>query len=143
MIGRPEWFERRKYGGWGFRPKKWQGWLYTLVMTVPFVAVNIYYPLGFETIMTFDIIWIVLFGLDAAHIVVSLKRDERETKIEALSERNAAWVMIMILAVGLSYEIITGIIRQDISVNLFLIGALAGGMIAKTVSNLYYGKKSL
>jgi len=26
MIGNPEWFQRRKYGGWGIFPKTWQGW---------------------------------------------------------------------------------------------------------------------
>jgi hypothetical protein len=143
MIGRPEWFERRKYGGWGYRPKTWQGWLYTLVMIAPFIIVNNYYSLGFETIMVFDILWITLFGLDAAHIIVSLRKDEREARIESLSERNAAWIMVMILAAGFFYEFIIGIMNDTISVNPVILAALLGGMIVKTVSNLYYGRKSL
>ena len=30
MIGKPEWFERRKYLGWGIHPKTKEGWIYLL-----------------------------------------------------------------------------------------------------------------
>ena len=31
MIGKPSWFQRRKYGGWGLFPRVWQGWAYLVV----------------------------------------------------------------------------------------------------------------
>ena len=35
MIAKPEWFNQRKYSGWGVTPRSWQGWAYTLAIIVP------------------------------------------------------------------------------------------------------------
>jgi len=40
MIGKPEWFKRRKYGGWGIFPKTWQGWVYIAAIIIPFMVFN-------------------------------------------------------------------------------------------------------
>jgi hypothetical protein len=98
MIGKPEWFERRKYGGWGVRPKTWQGYLYLVIIFIPFIIFQAlpYWDAETRTVVTIG--WLVFLLLDVTHIMMSLKRDERELKIEALSERNAAWVMVLILA---------------------------------------------
>ena len=34
MIGKSEWFNLRKYGGWGINPKTWQGYIYALLITI-------------------------------------------------------------------------------------------------------------
>lgn len=28
MFAKTEWFQKRKYGGWGLTPRTWQGWAY-------------------------------------------------------------------------------------------------------------------
>ena len=41
MFGKAEWFEPKKFG-WGLRPVKWQGWVYTgawgSAIVMPFLA---------------------------------------------------------------------------------------------------------
>lgn len=143
MIGRSEWFQRRKYGGWGIHPKTWQGWIYILVVlgilvviqALPFfdTATKIYIVMG----------WIVFLLLDVGHIMVTLRRDEREHKIEALSERNAAWAIMIVLVVGVLYQVITSALNQEVRVDWFLIAALFGGLIVKSISNLVLERKSL
>jgi hypothetical protein len=87
--------------------------------------------------------WVVFLLLDVTHIMVALKKDEREEKIEALSERNSAWVMMLILVIGILYEIIGGSLQGLVSVNWFLVATLFGGMVAKTVSNYHLEKRAL
>jgi len=143
MIGKPEWFERRKYGGWGLHPKTWQGWLYLALIILPFI---VFHSLPFwdvKTRMVITIIWVGFLLLDITHIMVALKRDEREFKIEAMSERNAAWMMILVLVLGILYQIITSALQQKIMVDWFLVVALFGGMFAKTFSNMILEKKAL
>ena len=143
MIGKPEWFQRRKYGGWGFHPRTWQGWVYLALIIIPFA---IFHSLQFwdnQTRIFVTVFWVVFLLLDATHIMVGLKRDERESKIEALSERNAAWVMVLILAVGLLYQMISSALQQQIRVDWFLVAALFGGMIVKTISNITLERRAL
>ena len=143
MLGKSNWFQRRKYGGWGISPKTWQGWVYVGVLLIPFI---IFQSLSYWDDRTRMIVsggWILFFGLDITHIMFSLKRDEREYKIEAISERNAAWFMVLILTGGLVYEIITSALQENISVNPFLALALFGGAIVKTISNIISDKKGV
>jgi hypothetical protein len=143
MIGKPKWFKRRKYGGWGICPQAWQGWLYLFLILVPFV---IFQALPFWDIKTriyVTIGWLLFLGLDVNHIMVTLKRDEREQKIEAFSERNAAWTMVMILVIGVIYEVITSALKQKLAVDWFLLSALFAGMIVKTLSNIMYERRAL
>jgi hypothetical protein len=143
MIGRPEWFKRRKYGGWGVSPKKWQGWLYILIVLGVFA---VFQALPFWEITTriyFTIGWAVFLFLDVGHIMVTLNRDEREFKIEALSERNAAWVMMMVLVIAVLYETFNSALAQEIRIDWFLVAALFLGMIVKTISNYVYERRAL
>ncbi len=41
MLGKPEWFERRKYSGWGLTPKTWQGWAYIALMALPVLVMPV------------------------------------------------------------------------------------------------------
>ncbi len=143
MIGNPKWFERRKYGGWGIHPKTWQGWLYIAIILIPFVMFQALPYWDNETRMYVTIGWVAFLLLDTTHIMVALKRDERESKIESMSERNAAWVMVLILAVGILYEAISSALQQTFKVNIFLIIALFGGMIVKTISNIILERRAL
>ena len=143
MIGKPEWFERRKYGGWGFHPKTWQGWVYTALIILPF-AIFQSLPFWYMKIRFYITgAWLIFLLIDVTHIMVALKRDEREQKIEAISERNAAWFMMLVLALGLLYDIIQSVLNQTIILNWFLIIALLGGAMVKTISNVILERRSL
>lgn len=143
MIGKPEWFQRRKYGGWGITPKTWQGWVYVAVILIPFAifqalpywsnAERIYITIG----------WIVFLLFDVVHIMIAMKRDEREYKIEAISERNAAWAMILVLAIGVLYQAITSALNETLRVDWFLVAALFGGLIVKSISNIVLERRAM
>lgn len=75
--------------------------------------------------------------------MINLKRDEREYKIEAISERNAAWFMSLVLVIGIFYEVVRSSLNQEISINVFLIIALLGGAIVKSISNYKLEREKL
>ncbi|MBW2990080.1 hypothetical protein KY348_00065 [Candidatus Woesearchaeota archaeon] len=143
MIGRPEWFERRKYGGWGVHPRTWQGVVYIILVLVPFVIFQALQIWDAQTRIYVTIGWVLFLLLDVGHIMIALKRDEREEKIEALSERNAAWSMMIILVIGLAYQIITSALNQSLMIDWFLAAALFAGLIVKSVSNFTLERKTL
>lgn len=143
MIARKDWFDRRKYGGWGVRPKTWQGWLYIALILIPFA---IFHALPFWTIETRMIVtagWLGFLFLDIIPVMINLNRDEREYKIEAIAERNAAWFMSLVLVIGVFYELVTSSLRAELSVNLFLVIALLGGAIVKSISNYKLERENL
>ena len=143
MIGKAEWFQRRKYGGWGVTPKTWQGFAYLAAILLP---LGVFQTLPFWSIQTRTYVtigWAALVALDLFHIMATLKRDEREYKIEAMSERNAAWAMIFVIAIGVFYESSTSTIPKEFSVDIFLIAALVGGLLAKMLSNIVYERRAL
>jgi hypothetical protein len=143
MIGKAEWFKRRKYGGWGISPKTWQGWLYVLIVLVPFM---IFQALPFWTDQTrfaVTAFWIAFLLLDVGHIMITLNRDERETKIEALAERNAAWFMSIALTIGIVYQIITSALGENLYVNWFMVVALFGGALIKSASNIVLERRGV
>jgi hypothetical protein len=143
MLGNPKWFKRRKYGGWGLFPTTWQGWVYLAVMIVPFA---VFQPLPYwddATRTGVTIGWLIFLLLDVTHIMISLNKDERENKIEAMAERNAAWVMVLCITVGVLYQTFESALRQTFEVDWFLIVALFGGVIAKMLSNIIYERRSL
>lgn len=80
---------------------------------------------------------------DLIPIMINLKKDEREYKIEAISERNAAWFMSIILVIGIFYETLISTLNQTFSINIFLIIALLGGAIIKSISNYKLEKKKI
>ena len=143
MIGKSEWFQRRKYGGWGISPKTWQGWFYLFLILIPFAVFQALPFWDVRTRLYVTIGWLFFLGFDINHIMLTLKRDEREHKIEALSERNAAWIMALLLIVGTLYQVITSALQQKLVVDWFLIAALFAGMVVKTISNLVYERKPL
>ncbi len=143
MIGKPEWFERRKYSGWGLHPKTWQGWAYLAVVMLPFVIFQSFPYWSTEIRMVATVIWISFLLADTLHIMFTLKRDEREQKIEAISERNAAWSMMLVLVFGLLYQMITSALDQAVQIDWFLAAALIAGAIIKSVSNIVLERRAL
>ena len=143
MLGRPEWFKRRKYSGWGVTPKTWQGWLYTAAILIPFLIFQSLPQWSNEVRTYVTLGWVAFLILDIGHIMITLNKDERDNKIEALSERNAAWVMVLIIAVGILYQAISSGLKNDFRVDLFLVAALFGGMIAKSLSNIIIQRRPL
>lgn len=143
MIAKNSWFKRRKYGGWGVSPKTWQGWIYIAMMLIPFMIFQALPYWNIETRLYVTFGWVVFLMLDILPIMINLKRDEREYKNEAVAERNAAWFMVMVLVIGLLYEIISSALRQNLQVNCFLAVALFGGALIKTISNIYLDKKGV
>ncbi|HII72016.1 TPA: hypothetical protein HA265_04645 [Candidatus Woesearchaeota archaeon] len=143
MIARPDWFERRKYGGWGVHPKTWQGWVYIAMMILPFIIFQAlpYWTNQMRTLVT--VVWLGFLLFDLGHVMITLKKDERERKLEALSDRNAAWVMLAVLVTGLLYQGISSALAQQPKVDWFLAAALIGGALAKTISEVYLAKRSL
>jgi FtsH-binding integral membrane protein len=143
MIGKPEWFQRRKYGGWGISPRTWQGWVYAALILVPFIIFQSLPYWSNETRLLVTGLWIAFLLVDVTHIMVTLRRDEREHKIESIAERNAAWFMVTVLVIGIVYQIISSALRDSLEVNWFMVVALFGGAIIKTISNVVLEKKKL
>ena len=110
---------------------------------IPFAVFQMLPYWDMKTRLTVIVGWVVFLLLDVTHIMTTLKRDEREFKIEAISERNAAWFIMLILAIGVLYEVITSVLNQSFQVNLFLVTALLGGAIVKTISNVILERKAL
>ena len=136
MIGKKEWFKRRKYSGWGLVPATWQGWAYTAVMISPLVAISFFQVNA--PVLAVIIGWFVVFAVDMAILMVQLPRDEREVLHEALSERNALWVMIAVLIVGIGYQTSVSVASgNDAWVDPVIIVALFGALIAKAVTNYW------
>jgi len=137
MIGKPEWFKRRKYTGWGITPANWKGWVYIGGIILVAVIIQLLLPVSqkIKTIATYA--WVFLVILDVIHIMANLKNDEREARIEAISERNVAWVMITVLVICIFYESIRTTLVGGIPVIdplLFII--LGAGLLAKIISNI-------
>ena len=140
MIGKPQWFVRRKYSGWGVNPKTWQGWVYIAVVILPFVIFQAV-PFWNTTVrVVISVIWFLVLAIDMAHIMSQMKRDERERIHEAIAERNAIWIMIVILSIGIAYQVASSAVTQTVKVDPFLIAALIFGFVVKAISNIYLEK---
>lgn len=142
MIGKSEWFERRKYGGWGIHRKTWQGWLYIIAIIIPLI---IFHSLPFWNTTTRIIvtgIWAVFLIVDVTGIMISMKKDEREKIHEALAERNATWTITVILTIGLAYQIIISALNQKIMIDWWIAVALVMGAIIKAISNYKLEKEN-
>jgi hypothetical protein len=73
--------------------------------------------------------------------MIHLKKDELEKIQEAMAERNASWTMTLILTIGILYQLITSGLQEKIELDPFLALALAGGLIAKSLSYWKLEKK--
>lgn len=81
-------------------------------------------------------VWVALLLIDIMPLMLSVKKDEREVQVEAIAERNTAWFMVMILTLGVLYDAITAAMTESIAgVNWFVLGALLGGAVVKSVTN--------
>lgn len=143
MIANPNWFQRRKYGGWGVSPKTWQGWVYLGIVIGLFV---IFQSLPYWDVKTRSYVtigWLAFLFIDIGQVMMNLKRDEREYKIEAIAERNAAWMMMFVLIIGILYEAIRSALNESFEINIFLIVALLSGALVKTISNIILERRNL
>jgi hypothetical protein len=135
MLGKPEWFQRRKYTGWGLTPKTWQGWVYVLAIILPIVAMQYFFPDNWKVPAT--LIWAGIFCIDIIYMMITFKQDERERGHEAIAERNAAWTMVVVIAIGVAYEAGVSAVNGVFAVDPFLIGAIICGLFVKMGSNIY------
>jgi hypothetical protein len=142
VIGRPEWFKRRKFGGWGIRPCTWQGWVYIAVFLIPFAIFNAIPLWDTKVRLIVVIVWIGLLIADVFDIMRKLKHDERERIHEAIAERNALWGMLIVIIAGIMYDVVINALNETFYVNPFLIGALAVGLIIKAISNIYLDRNN-
>ncbi len=142
MIGKPEWFKRRKYGGWGICPKTWQGWVYLAAVIVPFAVFNALPFWSEKTRMIVTLAWLAFLAIDISHIMIKMKKDEREKLHEAIAERNALWVMIAVIVIGIGYQTARASVLQNFTnVDWFLVAALFAAVIAKAITNVYLDRK--
>lgn len=141
MLGKPNWFKRRKYGGWGLFPKTWQGWAYLAIAIALFALVQ-FLPLEKSMRIYITSALVLIMIVDVIDIMRQLKMDEREQIHEAISERNALWTIVTVLAAGLGYQAITSALQNNIQVDPILLIALFAGMIAKAISNIYLDRKN-
>lgn len=141
MLGNPKWFKRRKYTGWGLTPATWQGWLYVGILICSVFCVSLLTIwLKLQTPYQIGIIlsMIAFIIVDTTDIAMKIGKDERETAHEALAERNAAWVMVIVLIGGIVFQSTVSLLRGILYVDPFMITALLGGIVAKGISNWYY-----
>jgi hypothetical protein len=140
MIGKYQWFKRRKYTGWGFTPASWQGWVYIIVAVIPIILLtSLTIVTQARTILI--VIWAIVIGIDFIDIMIHLPKDERDRMHEAISERNALWVILIVLTIGVGYQASVGIVKGTVGVDPVIIIAIVAGLFAKIISNIYFDKK--
>jgi len=141
MIGKPEWFGRRKYTGWGLAPKTWEGWAYMGVAVLLFFLIQRFSPTS-EIGIGLMVVLAVILGVDFIERIARLGNDEREKKHEAIAERNALWAMITVIVIGLAFQTARGAVAGSFaSVDPFILVALFGALIAKAATNFYLDKR--
>lgn len=142
MIAQPGWFGRRKYTGWGFTPKTWQGWAYSIVLVLP-LPVMAALHVSSRTQLVVVCVWAVVLVAAMVDIKRSIVMDERETIHEAIAERNALWAILAVLAAGVAFEAARGIATNGVvAVDPVILVALAAGLLAKAATNIYLDRKN-
>jgi hypothetical protein len=141
MIGKPIWFRRRKYSGWGFTPVTWEGWVYTLIAILPLILLTSVSPIT-QTRMILIVIWALIVCFDFIDIILHLPKDERDMIHEAIAERNALWVIITVLAFGVAYQVGSGAVMGVVKVDPVIVVAIIAGLFAKIISNIYLDRKN-
>ena len=67
-----------------------------------------------------------------------LKKDERDKKHEAIADRNALWVLLGVLIVGILYQSITSALQNiPLEVDYFLVAALLAAVLIRAFTNYY------
>lgn len=140
MIGKPQWFNVRKYGGWGLTPANKQGWAYVgafilLVLIAQSLPITQVVKTAISTIL------VVILCLDVLDIMFHIKKDEREVIHEAISERNASWAMIATMVIIFGYKSIITALKGEDSIDTIMLIPLFAGVIAKGLTNLYLKNK--
>ncbi|HOZ81239.1 MAG TPA: hypothetical protein PK370_03405 [Candidatus Woesebacteria bacterium] len=123
MLAKTSWFSIRKYGGWGLTPNCYQGWLYVILVILPYFFIKNNY---------FITAWSILIFVDFITIFLTLKKDERESLHESIADRNALWMMILVLVAG-------SIVTQ--TANPIILAALIAGAVVKTITSFYLKDK--
>ncbi len=142
MIAKPEWFDRRKFG-WGVTPRNWQGWAYTLAILAVVIIFQDLPGLDAQVRTAGTVFWVVFVILDLLPLMVTVKKDEREYRNEAIAERNASWFMVMVLVVGILYGFVISGLNHELSINWFMVLALLGGAVVKGISNYNLDRKGV
>lgn len=141
MLAKAQWFQKRKYTGWGINPRTWQGWVYIACFISLMVFIQSVPFLGVLLKNIFSIVLIAFFLVDTLKVMASLDKDELEEKNEAMAERNAAWAMVIILTIGILYQAIPRGAENINGVDPFLIATLIVGFAVKATSYLIFEKK--
>ena len=141
MLGKPQWFQRRKYLGWGIYPKTYQGWAYMAVMLALLAIIQVIPWPGENTGWILTMIWAIIFAIDIIDITVRLPRDERDRVHEAVAERNAMWIMILALVIGVGYRAAQSAVNGQVYIDPVIIIALFAGLAAKAITNIYLDHK--
>lgn len=123
-------------------PKTWQGVLYILIIAA-LLAVIQSLPIDEVVKMVLSVGWAVFVLIDVLQVMASIKLDEREQKIEAIAERNAAWTMIAAIAVSILYVSTLGKELKGIDLMPVLIFPVAAGVIAKGISNFILERRGV
>ncbi|MFA5930310.1 MAG: hypothetical protein WC861_05490 [Candidatus Micrarchaeia archaeon] len=135
MFGNPKWFERRKYSGWGLTPKTREGWLYIGAIILPLALFQALPFWSASERMLATAGWAAFVAFDVLDIMLRMKKDERETLHEAIAERNAAWVMVVALALGILCQAVSGALSGALYIDPVLIFVLFAGLAAKAITN--------
>lgn len=142
MFANPKWFSRRKWGGWGVYPKTKEGWFYIMGILLPVIILSLF-PVPEDTKSLWIFVWTILVVLDVIVIMIRIREDEMETKMEAMAERNAAWAIVFVIGAGIAYQAFKSAYTGKVYVDPFLIAALFIGLLAKVATHLYYRNKGL
>ena len=142
MFANPKWFARRKWGGWGVYPVTREGWIYLAALILSVLFINTL-SLPESTKQTLTFIWTVIVVLDVVLIMIRIKKDELETKMEAIAERNASWALVFVIGAGIVYQSYMSSITGTVQIDPFLFAALIVGLIVKALTHLYLRNKGL
>lgn len=143
-IIKTKWFRRRKYSGWGLTPVTWQGWVFIAVLIAPLIFLASKIELGINLLsplfISFAIYFAIFLGVIFA-IMAKIHTDERERVHEAISDRNALWFLIFVLALGIVAESFSpDLVRTLYPINPFVFGGIIGAWIVKVISAIYLDK---
>lgn len=143
-ILKPEWFRRRKYSGWGLTPVTWQGWAFVVVLVAPLVLIaqNMTSDLSITRLpFILFAVYIALIVMVVFYIMTKIKMDEREKAHEAISDRNALWVMLFVLIMGILSETVSPqIVHSLFPINPFPVASILGAWLAKVATAIYLDK---
>lgn len=141
MIGKPQWFKRRKYLGWGLMPVTWQGWLYSIILVaITIILINL--PVEISLKIAIISIWAIFILIEFGSMMVRIN-DEREKVHEAIAERNALWAVIIVATVGIGYQVASSSIKGSYAgIDWFLVAAIGTALIVKAISNIWLERKN-